>query len=385
MAYYQPVMDPKTQQPTGLYFYNGAYYKTDSRGNIVPTTDTPQSIQQAQQTQQSIPSQISNIGNTPISTKDKWTDKQKLEAQALGENPTGYRGLFQKAFNTSLQQPGEVSQNVVISGTQELAEAFIDRYLEKNGKLPDAGTIKDFVSNNLTNDFAKNYIQGSVNRDQIKSQFVDPALEDLKQKDLIAQQNDPAYQQSQLQKTIDTMNQFYNPLQERALIDVKNQFNPLRARAVEEEAALGRLRSGVSADQNSAIGQVDVNQGNAFSQVIQNILGAKAGGALDYSKFGQTLAQNQANAAQAKNEFNQTLAFNKQKYSDEMDYQNKALAYQDVIGRQRAANRRNSGFAGAFGGAASGALTGTAISPGWGTLIGAGLGGLGGYFSSKED
>ena len=45
----------------------------------------------------------------------------------------------------------------------------------------------------------------------------------------------------------------------------------------------------------------------------------------------------------------------------------------------------NSGLAGAGAGALSGAATGTSIMPGWGTLIGALIGGSAGYFSSRSD
>lgn len=40
---------------------------------------------------------------------------------------------------------------------------------------------------------------------------------------------------------------------------------------------------------------------------------------------------------------------------------------------------------GALGGAAGGAATGTAVLPGWGTLIGAGVGGLGGLLSRPPE
>ena len=333
---------------------DGEYYDdqtgeiyTNIRGTLVPSgrpTKDPDFLKahpaETTFSQKPQPLNPSTVGSTPVGSEANWTDRQKLEAQAIGQTPAGYQGIFQKVYNKNLGQPGEIGAQWYITGTQELAEAFIDRYLEKNGKMPDAGTIKDFVAKNLDENYAKNYIQGGINRDQVKTQYVDPYLDNLKQEELIKQQNDPAYQQSQLEKSVQVLNRFYDPLQEQALADVKRQFNPLRARAADEEAALGRLRSGVSAAPEAPIQQVDAQQGNAFSKVISDILGQKAGGVLDYSKFGQNQATTQQQIANAKNEFNQTFGFNKQQYSDQLDYQNRALALQDMIARQQAEARK---------------------------------------------
>ena len=282
----------------------------------------------------------------------------KLQVEAIGAEPSGYQGVFQRAYG-QIGQPGEVGNQWVQKGTSELAQSFIDRYHQKTGKLPDAGMVKDFVASNLTPDYAKQYIKGEIPRESIQANLVDPYIDS---KDLIK----PTGTQgnlTNLQPTIDQLNQFYNPLQEAAVSDIKRQFDPLRARAVEEEAALGRLRSGASAAQGSPIQDVTANEGNALQSAISNILGAKASGVLDLNKFNQNLALQQQSAKDARNQFQQTLGFNKQQYSDQTDYQNKALALQEMIGRMQAEGRKPGtldylgtafGGAGALGGLAGG-------------------------------
>lgn len=307
----------------------------------------------------------------------------ELLQKAIGGDYSPYAETINRGYEKLGQPLHDISDRsgITSQATNLLAENFIERVYQKTGKLPSADQVTQFVGENMTPDFAKQVISDTINPAQlnkISDMYLDVNPE-------IVNGLKPAADNTSLAATAQQLNQFYDPLQKYALEDVKRQFDPLRARAVEEEAALGRLRSGVSAAPNSAIGQVDVNQGNAFANVISNILGQKASGTLDLNKFNQNMGLQQQQLQNAKNEFNQTLGFNKQQYSDQMDYQNKALALQEILGRQMAANRRNRGLAGAFGGAASGAATGTAILPGWGTAIGAGLGGLGGYFSSKED
>src|SRR3990167_6723667 len=81
------------------------------------------------------------------------TDRGKVLAESVGDQPLGYEGMFQEAFE-DLGQPGKVGQNFVVSGTQELAESFVDRFFEKTGKLPYVKQVNEFVANNLTSSFA---------------------------------------------------------------------------------------------------------------------------------------------------------------------------------------------------------------------------------------
>lgn len=247
----------------------------------------------------------------------------------------GFSDMFNRAYE-SLNQPYKENRpehnrdEITNQGARSLAGAFADRYLEKTGKLPDTDMVKQFVTQNLTKDFAKNFIQGGVNADQITYNMVDPYIDgnvDL---------TPPKTQETSLQNSQDQIEKIYAPLEANALERTKREFAPVRARAVEEEAALGRLRSGVSAAPQSAINQADVNEGNALSNVIGNILGQKATGTLDLSKFNDTLAAGERRAQESRSQFNQNLAFNKQAYADQNELANKQLSLSEMIGRQKA-------------------------------------------------
>ena len=256
-----------------------------------------------------------------------------LEQQALGDKPTSYRGVFQTAFG-KLDHPEAVPDNFIISGTAELAQGFIDRYYERNNKLPTTDEIKTFVAKSLTPEYAKTYIQqGGIARDVTKSNIVDPYLNDLSDSTTNQISNIPSQVQGQLDN-------IYNPLQESALAKVRREFAPLRTRAIEEEASLGRLRSGVSAAPGSAIQQVDANEGNALQEVIGNILQQKATGTLDLTKFGETLAAGERRAKESGQQFRETLGFNRQQYGDQQDYNNRALKLSEMLGRLQAEGRK---------------------------------------------
>jgi hypothetical protein len=64
-----------------------------------------------------------------------------------GDRPTQYKGIFNQAF-TDLGQSGPANEDVVVSGSQELAEAYVDGYLKKTGQLPKPEEVTDFVANN---------------------------------------------------------------------------------------------------------------------------------------------------------------------------------------------------------------------------------------------
>jgi len=354
--------------------------------------------QSSQQTSQSQSSPWQSALRT-YEQQGNLTDKQKLEIAALGGSMSeDYRPIFQQGFERAGQpENSPVPASYVISGTQQLAESYIDRYFEKTGKLPTEVQVRDFVATNLTPSFAKEIVTNSTNPSKIKVNLVDPYIQNEKfQEELNKPPVTPTPTQSNAGMTSQQINELYAPLEQYATNQVRQQFAPLRARAVDEEAALGRLRSGVARDPGSMIGQVDANQGNALSSVIGNILGQKASGTLDLGKFNagldlskQQLAQSQnqfmQNLGFNQNQFNQTIGLQKQQYADAQDLQRQQLNLAKYLGQLQGKGKSNNGLSGGLGGAAGGAATGTAILPGWGTAIGGLAGGLMGYFGSRED
>jgi len=300
-------------------------------------------------------------------------------------SPQDYEGLINQAY-VGLGQPA--NDNGRYETTQDfirgLSSSFVDNYYKKTGKVPTVDQVKQFVAFNADTSNAKQFITGTLNADKmnaLSNMYIESNPE------IVAANSQP----TDLGATAEQINALFDPLQKNAIEANSRNFAPLRARAVEEEAALGRLRSGVSADPSSTIGQVDVNEANSLSSVIGNILGQKASGTLDLNKFNQSLDFSKQNAADARNQFNQNLAFNKNAYSDQMDLAQRQLSLSALLGRLQGSRRKNNGIAGASGGALSGAASGAllgSIVPGIGTGIGAAggalVGGLGGYFGSAD-
>lgn len=93
------------------------------------------------------------------------------------------------------------------------------------------------------------------------------------------------------------------------------------------------------------------------------------------------LSRNYSNQDYAKQRSDSTADQMLQRQYQLQDYNTQASAYNDYL--RNYGKRGSNGLTGAVSGAAGGAATGTMILPGWGTAIGAGIGGIAGYFGSK--
>lgn len=117
-----------------------------------------------------------------------------------------------------------------------------------------------------------------------------------------------------------------------------------KKQAVAQQAAQGRLRSGVA---NFPLGDINASQASDLAGVDSNLASALS-----------SIPTND--------------------YMGQQDFQrNMQLA--ELIGRL---NRPN-GLQSALGGALSGAAAGGAVGGPWGALAGAGLGGFGGYYANQ--
>lgn len=283
----------------------------------------------------------------------------KLLMDALGANPKQYQGIFQGAYE-GLNQPKDVyfrdqpggaytdpglvplnqqpvstrealgRGDVIMSGTKELAEAFVDRYYEKTGKLPDQKSVQDFVAGNLTEGFAENYILGKTPREQIKVQLADPFIKKVQEE---PSQGDLAGQGSPLEKQLTSI---YDRLEASAPERIARTFAPLRSRAIEEEAALGRLRSPVSAAPGSPIQQQDQLQANALSDTIDNILQNRASGSLDVAR----IDQEERRIGQQAEQFGQNLSLQRDALRTTARQQSEANRIAQEIGRLTAQGRQ---------------------------------------------
>lgn len=259
--------------------------------------------------------------------------KADLIKEAFGsDNPQQYGGTFKQAYEGLGQKTSNPEyEGFVRSGTQELAEAFVGQYYQRNGKLPDSSQVSNFVSKSLTGDYANNYLQGNISRGQT-SQL---ATDYLDQKALSGDISDAS--KPSLQNQYDDI---FNRLETSAPEKVRRLFAPQRQRAIEEEAASGRLYSGVSKDRSSAIGNVDQLEANALSDTISNILGQKASGTLDIAKINQ----NQQGLNQQAQQYLANLGLARDTFNRDTNYQNKSLQIAREIGAAQAKQKQPGGL-----------------------------------------
>ena len=235
-------------------------------------------------------------------------DRGKVLSESVGDRPLGYQGTFQEAFE-GLGQPGKVGENFIVSGTQELAESFVDRFLEKTGKLPTSSQVTDFVATNLNSSWADKYIRGATPRDQTKARLVDPYLEQ------IGALKPQATEQPGAVALEDKLSGIYDQIEAAAPGRIARAFIPQRQRAIEEEAVLGRLRSPVSASPDSIIQQQDKLQGEALADTIGNIMQQRATGSLDIARIGQGERQ----MAQQNEQFGRSLSLDRERLRSDAD------------------------------------------------------------------
>ena len=271
-----------------------------------------------------------------MATLDSNDPQRRTLTEAV--SPEGYRGIFKQGLR-NLNQPGELNEAVLRSGTGELAEAFVDRYYERTGKLPSSYEVKTFVAQNLTTGFAQKYIEGTLgDRSVVKAKLVDPFLD---YSDVVATPDTVSSAQSDKPDTLSSrLDDIYGGIRENETANIRDAFAPSRKRAIEEEAASGRLRSGVSYGRDSAIAGVDVNEGKALSSLISSLGQSRAAGEFEAAKGDKDLAARLR-------EFTKTLGLDREKFKfmqDQQDvensYNNKALSLSERIGKMQAEGRK---------------------------------------------
>ncbi|HYE71831.1 MAG TPA: hypothetical protein VEF04_00815 [Blastocatellia bacterium] len=97
---------------------------------------------------------------------------------------------------------------------------------------------------------------------------------------------------------------------------IERQFAPQRSRVAAEQAAMGRLGSGVG---QYSLGQVDQNKSNAMAQIFGNLAGQRASGQLDISKTIEGILQGERRAEDQRNQFGQSMQFNRDSLLNEIN------------------------------------------------------------------
>lgn len=272
-----------------------------------------------------------------------------LTDKIYGGSPGDYNEVFKKAY-TNLGQSPETNFGVVVSGTKELSEAYIERYQKRTGQLPSEDQVKEFVSANLTPHYAQQYITGELpNRSATYSKYVDPYLSENGIDDIASKptdQNMPGGPNS-IEGGIMGLSGRVKDLYDQTFNTGVDRFNRLyaapRQQAVEEEAVLGRLRSPVSADPNSPIGQVDTRKANSISDLAGTLSSSQASGGVDLAKTIQNLMAGERRAGEDVSKFRSDLGL-RRRALDESVYNsdtqnaltNKGLTMAEQIGKLKA-------------------------------------------------
>lgn len=311
---FQPVIDPKTNQATGLYFGNGSYYKFDPALGYTQVAN-PNAGGVAQSIDQ-------KLGTS----RSAQNDNEKLVDQIFGQTPTGYSGAFDTAFQNAGQPAGQPHGNKVIEGTQALADAYVERYHLKTGKLPTEDEVRQFVASNLTPGMASQFIAG-INRDQLTANYVDPYLQDK------GVGQDGGNAQDRILGLNAQLDEAYNTGKTKFLEDTNTNYGQQKQGLVNDLAGQGMLtqpNSRVSLDALEAAKNKDVASG------LNTLAGQRAAGSVDLGKTIEGLLQSQQQINNNQSQFNKTFNAGREDTYFNQGLQNRQLSLADTLGRLQA-------------------------------------------------
>lgn len=112
------------------------------------------------------------------------------------------------------------------------------------------------------------------------------------------------------------IDELYNNAADFAGSAIERQFAPTRAKAMSEEAALGRLGSPVSA---YTTGRLNDAQANALGDTVRGLATQRAAGETDLAKYLQTALAGERRAGEEGDRFNQTLDLNKNQFQSKLN------------------------------------------------------------------
>lgn len=268
-----------------------------------------------------------------------------LLGKSYGDRPLGYEGTFKQAYEnlgqpyqTTVSGPGgtatqsggsEGQQNVAITGTRQLAEAFATRYFEKYGKVPDEDTTKGFVGQNLNSRYAQEVITG-LPMDQLVAKYVDPYIQ--------ANANDIAPETTESETPEEDLlqrqlGQYYDQARTGLASQVEDAYNPAKQKMVNELAAQGNLSSAAS---RYSLNELEGEKNRSLTQAFGGLAEKQASGQLG-------VASTLAGLRQDADQFGRTLGLERQKfmedqnrYDTEMGLKRQELSLADRVGRAQA-------------------------------------------------
>ncbi len=257
---------------------------------------------------------------------------------SVGETPLAFKGIFRKG-GEELDQ-FDINDEVITSGTRELAESFVDRFLEKTGNLPSEEQVNDFVAENLTSSFAREFILGATPRAQTKSKIVDPFLE---KQGIIGGGGalSPGQIQERALGLTDRLKQILGQVEEFGVSSINRQFDPLERRVVSEEASRGRLRQPVARREGAPIQQIRRQRQEAISGLKGSLAGQRFGTEVDLAKFIEELLSGESQFGRRFGLAEEEVGLEREKFDTEKILRNKELNLSKTLGRLQAQNKKS--------------------------------------------
>jgi hypothetical protein len=310
---------------------------------------------------------------------------QSLTDKIYGRNPQDYAGVFSTA-RENLGQPSGGDNAIISGGTQALAEQFVNRVLQKTGRLPSEDQVRGFVSENLNSTFAEKFIKG-INNDQLISNYVDPYLNEKPEilADPNAAKNAATAEEQRILGLNKQLDELYGLGKEKTTQDIEDAYGLQKRNVVNDLAGQGMLTQPTS---RLTLNELEASKGKSLSQALASLAGDRARGSLDLSKTIETLLANERGAKEQSRQFGMDYGLRKRATgaAEEESAFNRRIAQQQIdlakkLGQMQANASKPNLFSSALGGATGGATIGSKFGvPG--ALIGAGAGGLAGILSS---
>lgn len=244
--------------------------------------------------------------------------------RVIGTSPQEYRGVFGQAYK-NLGQPN-VNEDVMIAGTRDLTDAFIERYHSKTGQFPDEAQITEFVSGNLTPRFAEQYVTGGIpNRAAVTSQIVDPFLEEKG----VTAPTDQGYE-----KTLnDKYAELYSRGKEQVTQDVTDAYGQSKNTVVQDLAAQGMLGNPNS---RLTLDKLEAEKGRSLGRALSELSAEQARGGIDVAQTIQGINEKERRAREDARRFNKNFQEDQYRYGNEQGLRREEMGLADALGRAEA-------------------------------------------------
>ena len=211
----------------------------------------------------------------------------------------------------SFSIPGELGATKI---TEINDPSLIDKLLSRGQFTPEIRAALEERKNALV----ANYERGIRSQEKLGIEQATAQTEEAR-----AEQQFLTQQESERKRMSDVLSQIFGAEKARGTSAIEESFIPLRTKAIEEEAALGRLRSPLSA---VSIGKIDEAKGKALSSLLSDLTTRQAQGEVDLSKSLESLLANERRAREQKRQFGQELGLRKEQFGRELGFKERNLA-----------------------------------------------------------